>query len=371
MPEKITKSSTIHQDYDDESETSEALDDYDEYDEKNDDDVKESSDDSDEELKDIGELLGFRVTGGKDFYMPITIFHVKENSRAEKANLKLGDAILSINGRDTEDMTLVQANRYLGKVAGGDVMLQVAKFDANEDDEDVQTIEEVLLEGPVSLQQKLRQMQQQLLSTMTDIPPQIQSKLAMVTTALEQFMTMDPDTLESSWNHQNDENGKSSSMEREASYEDEKQFSTIEEEEVDEDEMDKNFEHIEMDENLSSTRETSYSFEDLAVDDDERKRLENGNDDDDDEDDYENCEEESICESIKSEEMIKLDAEKKKKNEKIQTLQKSWQKLCENQKTIHKRSNCHLVPSVALLHNKINQLNESKVISFYERKRSP
>lgn len=185
-------------------------------------------------------------------------------------------------------------------------------------------------------------MQQQLLSTMTDIPPQIQSKLAMVTTALEQFMTMDPDTLESSWNHQNDENenenGKTSSMEREASYEDEKQFSTIEEEEVDEDEMDKNFEHIEMNENLSSTRETSYSFEDLAIDDDERKRLENGNDDNDEEeeDDYENCEDESICESIKSEEMIKLDEEKRKKNEKIQTLQKSWQKLCENQKTIHK-----------------------------------
>ncbi|XP_070498494.1 probable serine/threonine-protein kinase fhkB, partial [Chironomus tepperi] len=337
MPEKITKSSTIHQDYDDESETSEALDEYEEYEEKNDDDdVEESCDDSGEELKDIGELLGFRVTGGKDFFMPITIFHVKENSRAEKANLKLGDAILSINGRDTEDMTLVQANRYLGKVAGGDVTLQVAKFDANEDDEDVQTIEEVVLEGPVSLQQKLRQMQQQLLSTMTDIPPQIQSKLAMVTTALEQFMTMDPDTLESSWNHQNDENvnEKTSSMEREASYENEKQFSTIEEEEVDEDEMDKNFEHIEMDENLSSTRETSYSFEDLAVDDDDRKQHENGNDDDD-EDDYENCEDESICESIKSEEMIKLDEEKRKKNEKIQTLQKSWQKLCENQKTIH------------------------------------
>jgi hypothetical protein len=146
---------------------------------------------------------------------------------------------------------------------------------------------------------------------------------------------MDPDTLESSWNHQNDE--KTSSMEREASYDDEKQFSTIEEEEVDEDETDKNFEHIDMNENLSSTRETSYSFEDLAVEDQERKQLENGNDADvDDEDDYENCEEESICESIKSEEMIKLDEEKRKKNEKIQTLQKSWQKLCENQKTIHK-----------------------------------
>ena len=52
---------------------------------------------------------------------------VKENSRAEKANLKLGDAIVSVNGKDTSDMTLVEANRYLARVAGGDVRLQVAK----------------------------------------------------------------------------------------------------------------------------------------------------------------------------------------------------------------------------------------------------
>lgn len=30
----------------------------------------------DENIQDIGELLGFRITGGRDFYMPITIFHV-------------------------------------------------------------------------------------------------------------------------------------------------------------------------------------------------------------------------------------------------------------------------------------------------------
>jgi hypothetical protein len=117
-----------------------------------DDDESAAESGDDEELQDIGELLGFRITGGKDFFMPITIFHVrylpiiffyplhmshkssslslaqvKEESRAEKANLKLGDAILSINGRDTEDMTLVRANRYLAKVADGDVTLQVAK----------------------------------------------------------------------------------------------------------------------------------------------------------------------------------------------------------------------------------------------------
>lgn len=52
---------------------------------------------------------------------------VKENSRAEKAELKLGDVILSINGRSTEDMTLAQANRNLARVADGDVTLEIAK----------------------------------------------------------------------------------------------------------------------------------------------------------------------------------------------------------------------------------------------------
>ncbi len=96
-------------------------------------------------LPDLAEVLGFRITGGSDFFMPITIFHVsrsviitllsvllkseqvRESSRAEKANLKLGDAILAINGKSTEEMTLVRANRYLSKVADADVKLLVAK----------------------------------------------------------------------------------------------------------------------------------------------------------------------------------------------------------------------------------------------------
>lgn len=52
---------------------------------------------------------------------------MKENSRAEKANLKLGDAIVCVNGKDTSKMTLREANRYLSKIAGGDVTLKVAK----------------------------------------------------------------------------------------------------------------------------------------------------------------------------------------------------------------------------------------------------
>lgn len=39
----------------------------------------------DGELKDIGELLGFRITGGRDFFMPITIFHVNIVRTPEKS----------------------------------------------------------------------------------------------------------------------------------------------------------------------------------------------------------------------------------------------------------------------------------------------
>lgn len=38
--------------------------------------IVESEEEDDENIQDIGELLGFRVTGGRDFFMPITIFHV-------------------------------------------------------------------------------------------------------------------------------------------------------------------------------------------------------------------------------------------------------------------------------------------------------
>jgi hypothetical protein len=38
----------------------------------------DSGDDNydDDNLPDLGEVLGFRITGGSDFFMPITIFHV-------------------------------------------------------------------------------------------------------------------------------------------------------------------------------------------------------------------------------------------------------------------------------------------------------
>lgn len=51
---------------------------------------KDSSLESSDDVPDIGELLGFRVTGGKDFFMPITIFHVSYGS-IRKVEKSLGE----------------------------------------------------------------------------------------------------------------------------------------------------------------------------------------------------------------------------------------------------------------------------------------
>lgn len=72
--------------------------------------------------------LGFRITGGADFEMPITVFQVKENSPAAKAGLKLGDQIVTINGADASAMRLATAESVI-KQAGEQLQLVVAKDD--------------------------------------------------------------------------------------------------------------------------------------------------------------------------------------------------------------------------------------------------
>lgn len=52
---------------------------------------------------------------------------VKEGSRAENAGLKLGDSIVTINDKDTTNMTLQEANNVLEQAAQQDVKLGVIK----------------------------------------------------------------------------------------------------------------------------------------------------------------------------------------------------------------------------------------------------
>lgn len=72
--------------------------------------------------------LGFRITGGADFEMPITVFQVKESSPAAKAGLNLGDQIVTINGADASAMRLATAESVI-KQAGEQLHLVVTKDD--------------------------------------------------------------------------------------------------------------------------------------------------------------------------------------------------------------------------------------------------
>jgi ABC-type Na+ efflux pump permease subunit len=226
----------------------------------------------------------------------------------------------------------------------------------------IQSTFRILFSGPASLELKLKAMQKQLLE-MTDIPPQIQAKVAMITKALEQFMTMDAEAFEESIErdskrNSSEENDDDDQVEQEQEDEteeeieekplkmqrddrNEKQFYSIPEEDEDEIEEDEYENETNNINELYSTRETSYSL------DDDNINSQRKNDNDEilstfdikrEEELQENVEELESDEEVieKTEEEIRLEEEKRKKQEKLQKLEQHWQKLCTNTKTIHK-----------------------------------
>ncbi|XP_053766557.1 PDZ and LIM domain protein 2 isoform X2 [Desmodus rotundus] len=52
---------------------------------------------------------GFRITGGRDFHMPIMVTKVTEQGKAEAADLRPGDIILAINGENAQGMLHAEA----------------------------------------------------------------------------------------------------------------------------------------------------------------------------------------------------------------------------------------------------------------------
>ncbi|XP_052423194.1 PDZ and LIM domain protein 2 [Carassius gibelio] len=56
---------------------------------------------------------GFRICGGRDFKMTLTVSKVREDSRAGDAGLQVGDVILEINGQNTGAMLNMEAKNKI------------------------------------------------------------------------------------------------------------------------------------------------------------------------------------------------------------------------------------------------------------------
>ncbi|XP_062533145.1 PDZ and LIM domain protein 2 isoform X2 [Armigeres subalbatus] len=345
--------------------------------------------------------LGFRITGGADFEMPITVFQVKENSPAAKAGLNLGDQIVTINGADASAMRLATAESVI-KQAGEQLQLVVTKDDeeaaklsnkpretheikfANDEDNRDEvtnppapkiksnegrassspfphsptrsetrspkyTPEPALTRSPscesceysnaAVVEEQLRQMQKQL-NEISIIPMQIQATLSYLTKALAKFA---PPEL-----HRELPLSLRSSSVRETIPEECESMDESEQDDDDAQEWDEDDEEFlaPIFGRLFDESEVLEVIPPRELGDDVDRR-EDGPDQDED------------AEANEEEKM------KQEKLERVIKMERSWP-WSQTAKPIHKRSNCHLVPSVALEKAKIKQLTEGD-LSFYNR----
>ncbi|XP_033951686.1 PDZ and LIM domain protein 5b isoform X3 [Pseudochaenichthys georgianus] len=61
---------------------------------------------------------GFRLQGGKDFCLPLTISRLNDGGKAAKANMTVGDIIMSINGISTDRMNHLEAQNKIKACTG-------------------------------------------------------------------------------------------------------------------------------------------------------------------------------------------------------------------------------------------------------------
>ncbi|XP_061116372.1 PDZ and LIM domain protein 5-like isoform X2 [Conger conger] len=69
---------------------------------------------------------GFRLQGGKDFNMPLTISRLTDGGKAAQANVAVGDLVLSIDGIATEGMNHLEAQNKI-KACSGNLTLSMQK----------------------------------------------------------------------------------------------------------------------------------------------------------------------------------------------------------------------------------------------------
>uniref|UniRef100_A0A3B4AY52 PDZ domain-containing protein n=1 Tax=Periophthalmus magnuspinnatus TaxID=409849 RepID=A0A3B4AY52_9GOBI len=70
---------------------------------------------------------GFRLQGGKDFNMPLTISRITPGSKAAMGNLIQGDVIVAIDGVSTDGMTHLEAQNKI-KMANYNLALTMSKL---------------------------------------------------------------------------------------------------------------------------------------------------------------------------------------------------------------------------------------------------
>ncbi|XP_034296387.1 PDZ and LIM domain protein 5 isoform X6 [Pantherophis guttatus] len=95
---------------------------------------------------------GFRLQGGKDFNMPLTISRLSDGGKAANANVGIGDVVLSIDGISAESMTHLEAQNKIKTCSGNLIMnLQRAPAAPKPDPIPVQQVEPKDLIKPVPI----------------------------------------------------------------------------------------------------------------------------------------------------------------------------------------------------------------------------
>ncbi|XP_042663754.1 PDZ and LIM domain protein 5 isoform X11 [Tyto alba] len=61
---------------------------------------------------------GFRLQGGKDFNMPLSISRLNDGGKAARAHVGIGDVVLTIDGISTEGMTHLEAQNKIKACTG-------------------------------------------------------------------------------------------------------------------------------------------------------------------------------------------------------------------------------------------------------------
>ncbi|KAM9734572.1 PDZ and LIM domain protein 5b isoform 1-T2 [Menidia menidia] len=93
---------------------------------------------------------GFRLQGGKDFCLPLTISRLTEGGKAASAKMTVGDIILSINGVSTESMNHLEAQNKI-KACTGNLSLTLQRPSAvSKDGEHKDEPQEIIKPVPIT-----------------------------------------------------------------------------------------------------------------------------------------------------------------------------------------------------------------------------